>query len=105
MLYSKVVPSGEVNTIVPVGFAQIGCVIDPNGAKGLAGIGLTKTAVAVEIQRVTTSRTLMLKVVFGANPAKVALDWYEVPPLMLYSKLAPVGDETTIVPVVVIQSG
>ena len=42
--------------------------------------------------------------VFGVNPEKVELDW-NVVPLMLYSKLAPIGEETTIVPVFTLQVG
>jgi hypothetical protein len=61
--------------MVPVGIAQVGCVIDAVAAAGLAGIGFTKTAVAEEMQRVVISRTVKLNVVFGAKPAKVALDW------------------------------
>jgi hypothetical protein len=91
--------------MVAVFTKQVGCVMVPVGATGLAGNGLTVYGLAAERQLVFTSRTVMLNVVLGAKPEKVALDWYEAPPLMLYSTLDPMGDDTTIVPVGVMQSG
>ena len=66
---------GEVIVIVPVRIVQVGCTTVAVAEAGLAGIGLTDTKVAVDIQRVFTSRTVIENVVFGVKLAKVVVDW------------------------------
>ena len=60
ILYSKSVPIGEVKAMVAVGTKQVGWVMLPAGAAGLAGNGLIVKGVAAERQPVFTSRTVML---------------------------------------------
>jgi hypothetical protein len=56
-----VAPVGAVTTIVPVGLAQVGCIVAlAVGAAGFAGIGFMVSDVAAEIQPVKVSRTSAL---------------------------------------------
>jgi hypothetical protein len=104
MLYSRLVPTGDVTTIVPVVTVQVGCVRLACGIAGAPGIALiTKFAVEMHVMS-TLVRTLIVYVVPAVKPLNV-FELCQIVPLMLYSRLVPTGDVTTIVPVVTVQVG
>ena len=104
MLYSRLAPTGAVITIVPVAVLQSGCVAaDAVGAAGPAGTGLTVTEPAIEIQPVVVFLTVTAYKP-DATLLKVVEAWYVVP-LILYSRLAPVGAVIKMVPVGTVQPG
>ena len=73
ILYST--PTCVVNTIVPVGIAQVGCVIDATvGTAGGAGTALIVTVAAAGVEQVLSAilRTRKLYVP-GTNPEKVSV--------------------------------
>ena len=75
MLYSKVAPVGALIVMVPVGTGHVGCCVTlAVGAAGLADIGFIVIAVAVLMQPVAISLTVMVLELLGANPAKTALN-------------------------------
>jgi hypothetical protein len=106
MLYSKLDPMGDETTMVPVGVIQSGCAVTlAVGAAGPAGSGSTDTETGTDVQPETVLRTTIEYVALGAKPLNVAFDWKVVPPLELYSKSAPNGALTTIMPVGTVQMG
>jgi hypothetical protein len=78
------VPTGNVTTIVPVVFAQVGCVRVACGTDGAPATALTINEDNVELQLLSeTLLTVKVYVVFGASPENVVADW-KIPPI-LYS--------------------
>ena len=71
-LYSNPAPNGAVIVTVPVGTAQVGCVVvDAVGAAGVAGTAFTVTFVADEIHVVSVVLRVLKARTPGDNPAKV----------------------------------
>ena len=104
MLYCRFAPTGEVTTIVPVVTAQVGCVSVAAGAAGAFGMAFT-TKFADETQvGLAVLLTLMVYVAPAGTAVKVA-EVCHVVPFLLYCRLAPTGEVTTIVPVVTAQVG
>ena len=104
ILYSRLTPSGDVITIVPVFIAHVGCVIVASGVAGAVGTALiTKFAEETQVG-FAVLRTLIVYVAPAGKPLKVA-ELCHVVPFLLYCRLAPKGDVTTIVPVVTAQVG
>jgi hypothetical protein len=61
MLYLKLLPSGAVTTIVPVGIGHVGCIVTlAVGAAGELGTGLIVTTVGVLSQPFNVLRTVTL---------------------------------------------
>ncbi len=87
-----------MKTILPEGTAQVGCVtLAVVGATGAVGTAFIVTVLAAVAEQVVSAVFLTIKVyVPGANPENVALAWYVVPPLTLYS--TPACVLKTIVP-------
>ena len=75
MLYSKVAPVGALIVMVPVGTGHVGCCVTlAVGAVGLVDIGFIIMVVAVLMQPVAISLTVMVLELLGANPANTVLD-------------------------------
>ena len=83
MLY--VTPAWVVNTIVPVGTAQVGWVVEPTvGTAGAVGTAFIVTVAAAGVEQVLSAMLLTLNVYIpGANELNVADAWYVDPLLML----------------------
>ena len=104
MLYSRLVPTGDVTTIVPVVTVQVGCVRLACGIAGALGTALiTKFAVEMHVMS-TLVRTLIVYVVPAVKPMNV-FELCQIVPSLLYSRLVPNGDVITIVPVITAQVG
>ena len=78
MAYSKPDPcAGTLTTIVPVGTAQVGCiVVEAVGAAGAVGAALIAMPVTADTQVISVVLLVVkLCVVFGESPAKVTDTW------------------------------
>ena len=71
--------------------------------QAIVGIGLIVTLITLDIQPLEVFLT-DTAYVLGSNPVNVVPDW-KVVPLTLYSKLAPIGVVTTMVPDGIVQVG
>jgi hypothetical protein len=85
--------------IVPVGTEQVGWVVLATvGTAGTVGTALIVIAEPVDTQVVSLVSLTLTVYEPGTRLAKVVADC-QVVPFILYSKVAPVGELTTIVPV------
>ena len=85
--------------IVPVGTAQVGCTVPATvGTEGAVGTASIVIAEPVDTQVVSLVSLTLTVYEPGTRLAKVVADC-QVVPFILYSKVAPVGELTTIVPV------
>ena len=85
--------------IVPVGTAHVGCtVLATVGTEGAVGTASIVIAEPVDTQVVSLVSLTLTVYEPGTRLAKVVADCHVVPSI-LYSKVAPVGELTTIVPV------
>ena len=87
-----------LNTIVPVGTAQVGCVVDETvGTVGAPAAVLMVTVDAALVMQVLSVVLRTLRVyVAGANPGNVAETWYPEPtlystPACVLNTMVPVG--------------
>ena len=104
LLYCRLVPKGDVITIVPVVTAHVGWVSVARGVAGAVGTALI-TKLADETQ---VGLAVLLTLIVYVTPAGKALNVAElcqVVPFLLYCRLAPKGEVTTIDPVVTAQVG
>ena len=91
--------------IVPVGTAHVGCtVLATVGTEGAVGTASIVIAEPVDTQVVSLVSLTLTVYDPGTRLAKVVADC-QVVPSILYSKVAPVGELTTIVPVGTAQVG
>ena len=104
LLYCKFVPRGDVTTIVPVFTAHVGCVSVASGVVGAVGIALIIKVANDTHVGLALFRTPIMYVTPAGKPLNVA-ELCQVVPFLLYCKLAPNGDVTTIVPVVTLHVG
>jgi hypothetical protein len=85
--------------IVPVGTAHVGCTVPATvGTEGAVGTASIVIAEPVDTQVVSLVSLTLTVYEPGTRFAKVVADC-QVVPFILYSKVAPVGELTTIVPV------
>ena len=85
--------------IVPVGTAHVGCTVPATvGTEGAVGTASIVIAEPVDTQVVSLVSLTLTVYDPGTRLAKVVADC-QVVPSILYSKVAPVGELTTIVPV------
>jgi len=92
-----------VIVIVPVGSVQVGCIIFPEAAEGVAGAALTIKEFNGDWQPAAFC-TLITWILLAGSPVKTGEDWYG-PPLMLYCNPAPVGELMVIIPVFIAHVG
>jgi hypothetical protein len=99
-------PLCDLNLIVPVEIAQVGCigVADKVGANGAMGTVLMVTVLAAAVTQVLSEvlRTFKVKVP-GLSPEKVESAWKLTPSFTLY--FTPLCDLNLIVPVGMAQVG
>jgi hypothetical protein len=99
ILYSNPAPVGALTTIVPVGTAHVGCIVTVAvGAAGAPGTAFTTTLAVADIQVGSSEFIRGMLSVPGTTPVNVVGAW-KAPPSKLYWKFAPVGADTTMVPV------
>lgn len=98
MLYSKVVPNGDVTSMVPVEVVHVGSVMVARGAAGAPGTPLMVNVAEDMHVGFVVVRTRIVWVEFAANPLKVTEVCHVVPSL-LYSIPEPVGEVMVIDPV------